>query len=201
MPSDPRCHPLIELDGATVAAMLAPVLRGAAVRGIVCVEGGLTNTLYRVTADDGTACALRVYAAGRAGFDLERRLLPRLVGALPVSDVLLADEGAADGHPWLAYRWIDGITLNECRRRFAAPALFRYPERYSAEFRAAFARGCRAAGGTLPRDWWRLARLLDTTRLVATLDEPRELPAVFAECRELVASVVQGWDCAPAGRA
>ena len=312
MPSDPRCHPLVELGPSAVETMLAPLLRGAAVREIAPVEGGLTNTTVRVTAEDGEY-ALRVYAAGRAAFDRETRLLPRLAGALPVPDVLLADDGAAGGHPCLVYRWIDGITLNECRlqeppgalatlaeplgrllarvagfpadghdlpleeirisarladadaqlraglarsrlggpladglrERLAAGArglealdggpglvhgdfggrnvlvraadnggwevsgvldwesaatgaglwdvghLFRYPRRYSPAFRAAFARGYRAAGGTLPRGWWRLARLLDTTRLVATLDEARELPGVFAACREMIASVVR----------
>jgi aminoglycoside phosphotransferase (APT) family kinase protein len=312
-PSDPRCHPLIELDLPAVEAMLAPVLRGAGVRGIAPVEGGLTNTVVRVTADDGTERALRVYAGGRAAFERETRLLRRLAGALPVPDLLLADDGATGGPPYVVYRWIGGITLNECRlqappaalatlaeplgrllarlasfpvdehdppleairistrlaeaderlraglarsrlggpladglrERLAAGArrlealdgdpglvhgdfggrnilvraagarrwevsgvldwesaatgaapwdvghLFRYPRRYSPAFRAAFARGYRAAGGTLPRDWWRLSRLLDATNLVATLDEARELPGVFPACREVIASLVR----------
>jgi len=33
------------------------------------------------------------------------------------------------------------------------------------------------------------ARLLDATRLVATLNEERELPVVFAECRKLILSL------------
>jgi hypothetical protein len=32
--------------------------------------------------------------------------------------------------------------------------------------------------------------LLDATRLVATLNEERELPVVFAECRDLIEAVV-----------
>jgi aminoglycoside phosphotransferase (APT) family kinase protein len=326
--SDPRVHPLIEIDRAVIEAMLAPILRGVGIRAIAPVEGGLTNTVCRVAADDGTVVALRVYASGRSGFELERRLLQRLVGVLPVPEVLFADAGGAGGRPCLVYRWIQGITLNDCRRQVAPSALgvlaeplgrllarvaaqshaedllrdpatrervrddgiaariaqadeqlraglargriggatadrlrerlasradelaaldrstalvhgdfggrnllvratdgggwevggvldwesatlgsalwdvghlFRYPRRYSPEFRADFERGYRAAGGELPHDWWRLARLLDATRLVATLDEPRELPTVFAECRELIASVVEEWDCAPAG--
>jgi aminoglycoside phosphotransferase (APT) family kinase protein len=328
--SDPRVHPLIELDRATVEAMLAPILHRADIRLIEPVEGGLTNTVCRVTAGDGTGVALRVYASGRSGFELERRLLPRLADVLPVPEVLFVGAGGAWGHPYLVYRWIEGITLNECRRQTAPTELgmlaeplgrllarvaaqppaadplrdpsdparlervriamrieqadeqlraglarertggepadrlrarlesranelialdrltglvhgdfggrnllvratdggawqvagvldwesatlgsalwdvghfFRYPRRYSPEFRAEFARGYRAAGGALPGDWWRLARLLDATRLVATLNEPRELPGVFAECRELVASIVREWDCAPGCRA
>jgi hypothetical protein len=69
-------------------------------------------------------------------------------------------------------------------------SLFRYPRRYSPEFRAEFERGYRAARGELPDDWWPAARLLDSTRLVAILAEPQELPSVFAECRELIAAIV-----------
>jgi aminoglycoside phosphotransferase (APT) family kinase protein len=69
-------------------------------------------------------------------------------------------------------------------------SLFRYPDRYDAAFRADFTSAYRGAGGDLPDDWWRKARLLDATRLVGTLDEPRELPTVFADCRELLERIV-----------
>jgi aminoglycoside phosphotransferase (APT) family kinase protein len=306
---DPRRHPLIELDRRTVETLLAPLAGSAGVREIEPVDGGLVNTVLRITTEAGDALALRVYAGGRAGFDRECRLLPRLAGELPVPDVLFADDGVSGGvPPYLVYRWIEGITLNECRRRLphaievlaeplgrllarvaanipvddlreisiakrlavadeqlrdglararlggavadrlrallaeGAPelealdhapglvhgdvggrnilvreggnggwepsgvvdwetagagavlwdvgSLFRYPRRYSPAFRDAFARGYRAGGGTLPRDWWWLARLLDSTRQVATLSEDRELPTVFADCRELIETLV-----------
>lgn len=290
---------------------MAPVIGMAAVQSTTRVEGGLTNTTYRVIATEGAAYGLRVYAAGRAALDLERRLLPALSAAIPVPDVLFADAGGA--HPYLVYGWIEGITLNECRRdtgpaalltlaqplgrivarvsgvalssgldpgldetridarlaeadarlgnglarerlgpaladglraKLAANAvrlqalehpaglvhgdvggrnvlvrrvadggwavcgvidwesastgsatwdvgsLFRYPRRYSPEFRAGFERGYRAAGGELADDWWAAARLLDSTRLVSILAAPRELPSVFTECRELIAAIV-----------
>lgn len=318
MASDPRPHPWIELDRCSVEALLAPVAAPGTVRAVTRMEGGLINAMYRVDAEDGAAFVLRVYAGGR-GFSVERRLLPRLAATLPVPEVLFADDGEAGGTPpCLVYRWIDGITLNDCRRRAphaletlagplgrllarvaanlgcvdelrshpgdaptrdvciaerlahaderlrdgparhrlggatadrlrdllaaGAPALealehpaalvhgdfggrnllvrergdggwevsglidweaagvgpalwdvgslFRYPRRYSPAFRTGFARGYRAAGGGLPREWWWLARLLDATRQVATLGEERELPTVFAECRDLVESVV-----------
>jgi aminoglycoside phosphotransferase (APT) family kinase protein len=69
-------------------------------------------------------------------------------------------------------------------------SLFRYSRRYSGEFRTLFERGYSAAGGRLPPDWWLLARTIDATRLVATLSEERELPGVFAECAELIESLV-----------
>ena len=310
--SDPRCRPVIDLSLRDIEAMLRPVLGGARLGEAVRVEGGLVNTVYRVTAgDEGAAYALRVYAAGRDAFELEHRLLNALATSLPVPEPLFADAGGSVcERPYLVYRWIEGVTLNECRGRSArqtflalaeplgrllarmsglnfpddpngaqpptirvasvleraedqlragrarerlggeladglrdclgsrAPALhalehtgglvhgdfggrnilvreragggweiaglidwegaaagsacwdagslFRYARRYSAEFRALFARGYVAAGGELPPDWWRAVRLLDATRLVGILNEDRELPGVFAECAGLI---------------
>lgn len=66
-------------------------------------------------------------------------------------------------------------------------SFFRHADRFDETFRADFARGYREADGELPDDWFARARLLDALWLVDTLDEPRELPGVFAECRALLA--------------
>jgi hypothetical protein len=42
----------------------------------------------------------------------------------------------------------------------------------------------------LPEDWFRTARLADSTRLVEILGGEQELPVVFAECRELIEAIV-----------
>jgi aminoglycoside phosphotransferase (APT) family kinase protein len=317
---DSRCLPLVEVELDQIQALLSPVLKGAAIAGVERVEGGLTNTLYRITpADGGVSLCLRIFAAGRLPWERELKILARVSASLPVPAPLLADCGEADfGRPYLVYKWIEGITLNECRRQtpptellsVAEPlgqlladvanfsfaddlngatngvhegqspmelllsaneevllhglarkrlgaaladamwsrldasavrlceldpaaslvhgdlggrnilvaldgagvwrisglidweaafsgsplwdvgSLFRYPRRYSETFRQRFERGYRDAGGALPEDWLQTARLLDATRLVATLNEERELPVVFAECRELIEAVV-----------
>jgi aminoglycoside phosphotransferase (APT) family kinase protein len=69
-------------------------------------------------------------------------------------------------------------------------SLFRYARRYTETFREEFERSYRNAGGNLPQDWWPTARLLDSTRLVETLNEDRELPSVFTDCQELIEAVV-----------
>jgi len=47
----------------------------------------------------------------------------------PIPDVLLADCGGADfERPYLVYRWIDGIMLNECRRQTPPAALLSVAE-------------------------------------------------------------------------
>jgi aminoglycoside phosphotransferase (APT) family kinase protein len=318
--SDPRCLPFVEVELDKIQALLDPVLKGAAIGSIERVEGGLTNTLYRVTpADGGASLCLRIFASGRLAWETERNILARVSASLPVPDVLLAGRGDSDfPYPYLVYRWIEGVTLNKCRRHappaallslaeplgrvlagvasfsyadarngesnaaqskpstieallpaneamllrglarkrlgggladamwrrlevsavrlraldhiaclvhgdlggrniLVAPAedggwrisglidweaafsgsalwdvgsFFRYPKRYSETVRQRFEQGYRDAGGALPEDWLRTARLLDSTRLVEVLNEERELPTVFAECRELLETVV-----------
>ncbi|HVK86403.1 MAG TPA: phosphotransferase [Kofleriaceae bacterium] len=68
-------------------------------------------------------------------------------------------------------------------------SLFRYADRYNDAWREAFARGYREADGVLPDDWLINARLLDATLLVDMLEEPRELPGVFADCRAVLAKL------------
>jgi len=317
---DPRCLPLVEVEFDQIQSLLSPALNGAAIAGVSRVEGGLTNTLYRITpADGGAALCLRIFAAGRLPWETERKALARLSASLPVPEVLLADRGNSDfSHPYLVYRWIEGITLNEFRRQappsallsvaeplgrllaevasfsfadgvndepnavdsrpasmeallsaneemllrglarkrlgaeladgmwrrleasagrlfkldgvarlvhgdfsgrniLVAPSenggwrmsglidwesafsgsalwdigsLFCYARRYSETFRQRFELGYRDAGGELPEDWLRTARLLNSTRMVTTLNEERELPVVFAELRELIEAII-----------
>jgi aminoglycoside phosphotransferase (APT) family kinase protein len=296
-----------------IQALLSPVLQGGSIGSARLVEGGLMNTLYRVTpADGGADLCLRIFARGQVSWETERQTLAQVSAAVPVPDILLEGCGQpGSSHPYLVYRWIEGITLNECRRQMPSavfqslaeplgrllasvagcsfpaildgkpsladllpvhedrlrrglarrrlgdaladallrrleaeaarlgaldgrrclahgdlggrnilvrPApegegwqisglidweeafsgsplwdvgsLFRYSKRYSEAFREGFERGYREAGGDLPQDWWRTARLLDATRLVALLNEEQELPVVFAESRELIEAVV-----------
>ena len=274
-----RVFPPIETDAAPV---IAELVSGAIVRSEL-VGGGLTNTLRRIELADGRVLGVKQYVLGRS-FATEGAALRVLARVIPVPRIVYTLDRV------IAYRWIDGITLNECRRRdrsaFArlaeplgellgtlaritrpakpidlAPALaqlgsgraqarlggelaeglrqlleaerfddpacfahgdfggrnvivapgldriagvidweaagagsmlrdagslFRYVSRYDAAFVAAFARG----HGALPDGWLRRARLLDTTRLVATLAEDRELPEVHGDLRALIADVV-----------
>ena len=97
---------------------------------------------------------------------------------------LLAEEGG-----WRISGLIDWEAAFSGSLIWDLGSLFRYGRRYSETFRQRFERGYRDAGGALPEDWLRTARLLDAARLVATLNEERELPVVFAECRKLILSL------------
>jgi aminoglycoside phosphotransferase (APT) family kinase protein len=305
---EPRVHPLIDLDIATVRAMLSPMnLRGELV-DVVPATGGLVNTVYRVTVRKPEATyGVRIHAGDVAAFEREVRVLSSLQPTLVVPHVLLADaSGTRCAQPYAVHVWIEGATLNQFRRdhsgddllTLAAPlgellariarttvppamdysiriadrlrtadgllgsglarsrlgealadafarllhdeaerllalderhglvhgdfggrnvlvrqsdtgawevsgvldwdcgatgspmwdvgSLFRYHHRYSPDFRDRFADAYREAGGALLDDWWQTARLLDATRLVGILNEDRDLPTVFAECRELI---------------
>jgi aminoglycoside phosphotransferase (APT) family kinase protein len=105
---DPRCLPLIEVELDQLQSLLSPALKGAAIAGVERVEGGFTNTLYRITpADGGGSLCLRIFAAGRLPWEKEVKILALVSASLPVPDVLLADCGGAGiGFPYLVYRWI-----------------------------------------------------------------------------------------------
>jgi aminoglycoside phosphotransferase (APT) family kinase protein len=317
--SDQRVLPLVDVDRTMIEAIFEHVAGEAALGSVAPVEGGLVNTMFRVTLSDGHHYALRVYpddADGRSPpkrFARETAVLAAVTERAPVPRPIAVD-ASRTLCPWplIIYPWIDGITLNECRRehrggtvsslaeplgrvlatiaacsvttslpqlehlsvassladadarlaasrardrlgattadalrtvldqsaptleaqygaqqlvhgdfggrnivvnsangvswqlvavldweaaRTGAPlwdigSLFRYPRRFGPESRAAFARGYLLAGGALPDDWWRLARLLDATRLVDVLSEDRDLPTVFDDCRAIIASLV-----------
>jgi aminoglycoside phosphotransferase (APT) family kinase protein len=123
--SDPRCYPLIELSRRQIKAMLEPVLGAAQLHECVRVEGGLVNTIYRITTGHtGFKYALRVYATDNAACAREARLLTSLAKTLPVPEVLFADAGGQRcAYPYLVYQWLEGISLNECRKQIA-PAAF-----------------------------------------------------------------------------
>ena len=69
-------------------------------------------------------------------------------------------------------------------------SLFRYSRRYDRSFCDAFATGYREAGGKLPDNWLLTSRLLDATWLIDMLDDEQDHPAVFADCKRLVATLL-----------
>jgi aminoglycoside phosphotransferase (APT) family kinase protein len=290
-----RIFPLIEVGPEELAALV-----GGSITSVVRVDGGLTNTIHKVTRENGDVLTVKHYAGGKDAFEAELVTLTLLHGTLPVPDVVHADEKL----PAIVYRWIDGITLTELRRneppaafaslaeplgrllawlartdatepfeltpvlerayaqlssarartRLGAPladalrrgleaaeprlawgnvclvhgdlgsrnlivqraerdrwringvidweatttfsplldlgSLFRYADRYDAAFRSNFERGYHEADGALPEDWMRTARLLDSTLLIDTLDDPKEFPGVYADCRLLLSRLV-----------
>ena len=86
------------------------------------IADGGTGTVYRARLDNGTDAAVKVADlagrrhAARARFARERALLDRLDHPSVVRAV--ADGHTADGHPWIATEFIEGVRIDvACARR------------------------------------------------------------------------------------
>ncbi|HUS27664.1 MAG TPA: hypothetical protein VMZ53_04125, partial [Kofleriaceae bacterium] len=106
--TDVRVFPLLEITREQLEqAAGAPIVQ------VERVDGGLTNTIHKVTLEDGDVLGIKHYAGGRDWFETELTTLTLLHGTVPVPDVVQANEERLV----IAYRWIDGITLHELRKQ------------------------------------------------------------------------------------
>jgi aminoglycoside phosphotransferase (APT) family kinase protein len=101
-----RVFPLIETDASPGIAKL---LNGKIARSQL-VAGGLTNTLRRVELTDGRVIGVKQFVLG-SSYTTEETALRKLAGIFPVPEILVTLDRV------IAYRWIEGVTLDECRRR------------------------------------------------------------------------------------
>jgi aminoglycoside phosphotransferase (APT) family kinase protein len=118
--TDVRVFPLIEVTREQLEDVA-----GAPVKMVEPVHGGLTNTIHKVTLENGEIYGIKHYAGGKDWFDTELTTLTLLHGTLPVPDVVHADEKRLV----IVYRWIDGVTLHDLRKQgqFAAFATLAEP--------------------------------------------------------------------------
>jgi aminoglycoside phosphotransferase (APT) family kinase protein len=96
----------------------------------------------------------------------------------------------ADGDRWRIQGVIDWESAGTGSPLVDIGSLFRYAPRYDEKFRNEFERGYREADGKLPDGWYLTARLLDSFRLIDTLDGLREMPGVYHDCRMLLTKLV-----------
>lgn len=111
------------------------------------VSGGTVNAVYRL--GDALSVRLPLTAGGVADLEWERRWLPPLATALPVTiPTMIAIGEPADGYPWawVVHEWIDGTTPVE--GRLAEPELL---ARDLAEFVMAMHRASLPGGPTAYR--------------------------------------------------
>jgi len=80
------------------------------------LHGGFTNTLHKVTMTGGHVVVVKHYAGGKGAFRSEVNALMRLAGVLPVPEVIRSDEARKA----VVYSWIEGSTLDDCRKDPAA---------------------------------------------------------------------------------
>lgn len=96
----------------------------------------------------------------------------------------------ADGDRWRIQGVIDWESAGTGSELVDIGSLFRYAPQYDDAFVAEFERGYIEAGGALPEGWFTTARLIDSVRLIDTLDGPRELPGIYQDCRMLLTKLV-----------
>jgi hypothetical protein len=68
---DPRCFPLVTVVLDQLQSLLSPALKGAAIAGVELVEGGLTNTIYRITPAEESDQPRQTRVSTRAPFLLD----------------------------------------------------------------------------------------------------------------------------------
>ncbi len=96
----------------------------------------------------------------------------------------------ADGERWRIQGVIDWESAGTGSELVDVGSLFRYAPRYDDTFVSEFGRGYAEAGGTLPDGWYVTARLVDSFRLLDTLDGVHELPGIYQDCRMLLTKLV-----------
>jgi aminoglycoside phosphotransferase (APT) family kinase protein len=106
--TDVRVFPLLEITREQLEQAA-----GGPIVSVERVDGGLTNTIHKVTLEGGDTLGIKHYAGGKDWFETELTTLTLLHGTVPVPEVVQAD---AERHV-IAYRWIDGITLHELRKQ------------------------------------------------------------------------------------
>jgi aminoglycoside phosphotransferase (APT) family kinase protein len=113
-----RRFPKVAVTSDQLAALLSPLRNGQSLAAIQHIDGGLTNTILRVSsAGFPSDVVVRIYPGGTERWEKERQLLMRFHSELPSPRVLLADDGhGALAYPSLVYEWIEGVTLNAMRR-------------------------------------------------------------------------------------
>jgi aminoglycoside phosphotransferase (APT) family kinase protein len=106
--TDVRVFPLLDITREQLEQAA-----GAPIVAVERIDGGLTNTIHKVTLEDGEVLGIKHYAGGKDWFETELTTLTLLHGTVPVPDVVQANEERLV----IAYRWIDGITLHELRKQ------------------------------------------------------------------------------------
>lgn len=103
-----RVFPLIDVSRDQLAEIV-----GGRIVSAESVTGGLTNTIHKVITEDNQTFGVKHYAGGRDWFETELTTLTLLHRTLPVPEVVHVD----DERFVIVYRWIEGMTLLDLRRR------------------------------------------------------------------------------------
>lgn len=105
-----RRHPVLPADGDELAAHLREVFGAHTDPATTLLPGGRVNSNYRIDLPEKPeAGLLRLYARGDGPCQVERDILNRLQGQVPVPRVLY--DGCSGTTPFLILSWVNGQTL------------------------------------------------------------------------------------------
>jgi len=157
---DARIFPLLPVSRADLEALVEePIVRYHP------LEGGFTNTLHKVVLASGAIVVVKHYAGGRKAFRDEHATLTRLAGILPVPEIVRAEPARKA----IVYKWIDGTTLDECRRKEPAAAFASLADPLGRLF--AWVASTEPLD---PADRWEVAPLLASARALIANSRARE---------------------------
>ncbi len=110
-----RRYDFVELDEATLHAMLQPAFPGKIVIATQLLTSGLCNTNYKVWLSGITgAFVLRLYVRDRAACQKDYDLFNLVHDRVPVPELLYADvAGERYETAYAVMRWVDGILLSD----------------------------------------------------------------------------------------
>lgn len=111
---DARVFPLIEVSRDELAQLV-----GEPIAKLEPVDGGLTNTIHKVTLRNAQVLVVKLHAGDEQTYADEVATITKLAGILPVPEIVRSDSVRRA----IVYRWIPGITVDECRRK-QPPAAF-----------------------------------------------------------------------------
>lgn len=108
-----RSTPELDIDRATMTALIQPAFPGASVTADERMTGGRANANYRVEISGrDRPVLLRLCLRDAASAPKEAALARLLAGRLPVAPLIhYADTNPATGHPYFLLDWIDGERL------------------------------------------------------------------------------------------
>jgi aminoglycoside phosphotransferase (APT) family kinase protein len=105
----------LDLDIASLTALVQPAFPGQEVTEAVPARGGLSNTNYRLTVSGRQSpLRLRIFRTRPQSSRLEAALAARVQPRVPVPRFLYhADSNPFTGHPYAILEWLEGIALDD----------------------------------------------------------------------------------------
>lgn len=121
----PRARPTLDLDVPTIEGLIAPLFPCCRIVSIEPVEGGLTNTNWRLRlAGRETAVLLRIYQRSGELAQKEMALCHLVEKNVPVPPFLhFAPENPVTGHAFAVLDWIEAKPLQDMLPQLDATAL------------------------------------------------------------------------------